>query len=51
MRLFIRLYPEVPVPKEIDINDGDYVVRIDDDKKPMPIEIGYIDDEWYLALE
>lgn len=51
LKLFIRLFPEYPIPRYIDIDDEEYIVRYDESTKPFNVEIGYKDDDWVLTLE
>lgn len=51
IKLFVRLYPEYPIPTFIDRNDEKYVVRFDDATEPFTVEVGYPDDDWTLTID
>jgi len=51
LKLFIRFYPEYPIPPFIDATDEKYVVRFDDSTTPFTAEVGYPEDDWILTID
>lgn len=46
LKVFLRRFPEFPLPVDVDINDVDYVVRYGDVDGNSIVEFGYPSDEW-----